>query len=383
MSTIFLGTSQMTERSWVASANDPGTDFPLQNLPFGVFRQGGRDRIGVAIGDRILDLDGCAQSGLLSALPKEILAACSANRLNSLMALGAAAWSAVRRQLTALLSAEQAASETKNRVEPLLVPMRDASMQLPATIGDYTDFYASIHHATRVGKLFRPDNPLLPNYKYVPIGYHGRASSIVVSGTEIRRPCGQIKPDGAEPVFAPSCRLDYELEVGIFVGPANSLGEPIPIAEAEQHMFGLCLVNDWSARDIQSWEYQPLGPFLAKNFATIHLAVDCSSGSARAVSRSRVQAPRRRPHPACLPPLIVCRSRRDRSHPRGSSAIREDAAGRRVARNVEPRKSARSLLVDCATDHAPREQWLQSAVRRLACHRHHLRFRRGLRGLPA
>ncbi len=258
----------MTERSWVASANDPGTDFPLQNLPFGVFRQGGRDRIGVAIGDRILDLDGCAQSGLLSALPKEILAACSANRLNSLMALGAAAWSAVRRQLTALLSAEQAASETKNRVEPLLVPMRDASMQLPATIGDYTDFYASIHHATRVGKLFRPDNPLLPNYKYVPIGYHGRASSIVVSGTEIRRPCGQIKPDGAEPVFAPSCRLDYELEVGIFVGPANSLGEPIPIAEAEQHMFGLCLVNDWSARDIQSWEYQPLGPFLAKNFAT-------------------------------------------------------------------------------------------------------------------
>ncbi len=268
MSTIYLGTSQMTEKSWVASANDPGTDFPLQNLPFGVFRHGDRDRIGVAIGDRILDLDGCAQSGLLSALPEETLAACSANRLNSLMALGAAAWSAVRRQLTALLSAEQAGSETKNRVEPLLVSMRDASMQLPAAIGDYTDFYASIHHATRVGKLFRPDNPLLPNYKYVPIGYHGRASSIVVSGTEIRRPCGQIKPDGAEPVFAPSLRLDYELEVGIFVGPANSLGELIPIAEAEHHIFGLCLVNDWSARDIQSWEYQPLGPFLAKDFAT-------------------------------------------------------------------------------------------------------------------
>ena len=258
----------MTEKSWVASANDPGTDFPLQNLPFGVFRRGGRDRIGVAIGDRILDLDGCAQSGLFSALPQEILVACSAFRLNSLMPLGAAAWSAVRRQLTALLSAERAASETKNRVERLLVPMRDASMQLPATIGDYTDFYASIHHATRVGKLFRPDNPLLPNYKYVPIGYHGRASSIVMSGTEIRRPRGQIKPEGAEPIFAPSRRFDYELEVGVFVGPANSLGEPIPIAEAEQHIFGLCLLNDWSARDIQSWEYQPLGPFLAKDFAT-------------------------------------------------------------------------------------------------------------------
>jgi fumarylacetoacetase len=268
MSTIYLGTSQMTEKSWVASANDPGTDFPLQNLPFGVFRHGGRDRIGVAIGDRILDLDACAQSGLLSVLPAETRAACSANRLNSFMALGAAAWSAMRRQLTALLSAEQAGSETKNRVERLLVPMRDASMQLPAVIGDYTDFYASIHHATRVGKLFRPDNPLLPNYKYVPIGYHGRASSIVVSGTEIRRPCGQIKPEGAEPIFASSRRLDYELEVGIFVGPANSLGQPIPIAEAEHHVFGQCLVNDWSARDIQSWEYQPLGPFLAKDFAT-------------------------------------------------------------------------------------------------------------------
>lgn len=258
----------MTEKSWIASANHPGTDFPLQNLPFGVFRQGDRDRIGVAIGDRILDLHACAQAGLLSALPVEIRAACSADRLNSLMALGAAAWSAVRRQLIALLGAEQAGSETRNRIERLLVPTRDASMQLPAAIGDYTDFYASIHHATRVGKLFRPENPLLPNYKYVPIGYHGRASSIVASGTEIRRPCGQIKPDGADPVFASSRRLDYELEVGIFVGPGNSLGQPIPIAEAEQHIFGLCLVNDWSARDIQSWEYQPLGPFLAKDFAT-------------------------------------------------------------------------------------------------------------------
>ena len=154
-------------------------------------------------------------------------------------------------------------------MKPLLISMNDVAMQLPARIGDYTDFYASIHHATRVGKLFRPDNPLLPNYKYVPIGYHGRASSIVVSGHEIRRPSGQMKPaSAAEPVFGPSRSLDYELEVGIFIGPGNALGQPIAIGEAEQHIFGLCLVNDWSARDIQSWEYQPLGPFLAKNFAT-------------------------------------------------------------------------------------------------------------------
>jgi fumarylacetoacetase len=151
----------------------------------------------------------------------------------------------------------------------MLIRMRDAEMQMPVEIGDYTDFYASIHHATRVGRLFRPDNPLLPNYKYVPIGYHGRASSIVLSGAEIRRPSGQTKPpSSAEPEFGASRSLDYELEMGLFIGPGNALGQPIPIAEAEQHIFGMCLVNDWSARDIQSWEYQPLGPFLAKSFAT-------------------------------------------------------------------------------------------------------------------
>ncbi len=166
------------------------------------------------------------------------------------------------------LAEEQAGSETMKRVGPLLAPMREAVMQLPARIGDYTDFYASIHHATRVGKRFRPENPLLPNYKYIPIGYHGRASSIVVSGQQIRRPCGQTKSQTEEPVFRPTQELDYELEVGLFVGKGNQLGQSIPIAEAEDHIFGLCLMNDWSARDIQSWEYQPLGPFLAKNFAT-------------------------------------------------------------------------------------------------------------------
>lgn len=258
----------MALMSWVESANSPDTDFPLQNLPYGVFSNNEETRIGVAIGDQVLDLRACAHYGLLSELPPDAIEACTQESLNDLMAQGSETWSVLRRQLTALL-AESADSAVKSRVQPFLVPMRDAQMQLPAHIGDYTDFYASIHHATRVGKLFRPDNPLLPNYKYVPIGYHGRASSIVVSGTAVRRPCGQIKtPTETEPTFGPSRSLDYELEVGIFIGRGNPLGEPIAIDRAEQHIFGLCLVNDWSARDIQSWEYQPLGPFLAKNFAT-------------------------------------------------------------------------------------------------------------------
>jgi fumarylacetoacetase len=257
----------MALKSWLPSANDPQTDFPLQNLAYGVFRHGERTRIGVAIGDRILDLRACAQQGLLAALPDEIAVACSSELLNPLMSLGPAAWTTLRHQLIVLL-AEQAGSEAMKRVEPLLAPMREAVMQLPTLIGDYTDFYASIYHATRVGKRFRPDNPLLPNYKYIPIGYHGRASSIVVSGQQIRRPCGQTKSQAEEPAFGPTQALDYELEVGLFVGPGNQLGQSIPITEAENHIFGLCLMNDWSARDIQSWEYQPLGPFLSKNFAT-------------------------------------------------------------------------------------------------------------------
>jgi fumarylacetoacetase len=258
----------MALKSWVPSANDPQTDFPLQNLPYGVFRHKERGRIGVAIGNWILDLQACAQQSLLAALPNEITSACSSELLNPLMALGPTAWSALRQQLMVLLDVQQAGSETQKRVEPLLVSMQEAVMQLPAHIGDYTDFYASIYHATRVGRRFRPDNPLLPNYKYVPIGYHGRASSIVVSGQQIRRPYGQIKFQAEEPIFRPAQALDYELEVGLFVGRGNRLGQSIPIVEAEDHIFGLCLVNDWSARDIQSWEYQPLGPFLAKNFAT-------------------------------------------------------------------------------------------------------------------
>lgn len=254
-------------KSWIAAANHPQTDFPLANLPYGVFRHDGRTRIGVAIGDRILDLRACAEHGLLCGVACAALEGCAGQCLNALMGCGPQASSALRRRIASLLD-EDAAGEIKQRVEPLLIPMSEAQMQLPAAIGDYTDFYASIHHATRVGKRFRPDHPLLPNYKYVPIGYHGRASSIVVSGTGIRRPSGQIKTPDAEPVFAPTRALDYELEMGIFIGPGNTLGNSIPIAQAEQHVFGLCLVNDWSARDVQSWEYQPLGPFLAKSFAT-------------------------------------------------------------------------------------------------------------------
>ncbi|HEY1987784.1 MAG TPA: fumarylacetoacetase [Terracidiphilus sp.] len=255
----------MAVNSWVTSANDSATDFPIENLPYGVFRYRYQTRIGVAIGNQILDLHACADAGLLDGLTDEAFAACKANVLNPLMALGSDAWLPLRKRVTQLLTREQ----TRNKVGLLLVSMRDVAMLLPAQIGDYTDFYASIHHATRVGKLFRPDNPLLPNYKYVPIGYHGRASSIVVSGQTVQRPCGQTKPpSAAEPVFGPARSLDYELEVGLFVGPGNSLGRSISIAQAEQNIFGICMVNDWSARDIQAWEYQPLGPFLAKNFMT-------------------------------------------------------------------------------------------------------------------
>jgi fumarylacetoacetase len=259
----------MNASSWVESANEEETDFPLANLPFGVFEAADNDNrasIGVAIGDRILNLHSCARRGLLRLLPPETREACQSHSLNVLMALGREHWSAVRRRVTELLQADSAESEF---AAPCLTPMRDAVMRVPAGIGDYTDFYASIDHATNAGRLFRPDNPLPPNYKYIPIGYHGRASSIVPSGSAVRRPSGQMKDRESEaPRFGPSCSLDYEIEAGFFIGPGNRLGKPIPIEEAESHIFGLCLLNDWSARDIQAWESQPLGPFLSKSFAT-------------------------------------------------------------------------------------------------------------------
>ena len=252
--------------SWLRSANEPDTDFPLANLPFGVFEQEGHSRIGIAIGDQILDLHACSHAGLLEGLPRPVAQACRpGSLLNELAALGNLPARSLRQRAAELLSNPN----FRPQVEPLLVSQSSTRMLSPFRIGDYTDFYASVYHATNVGSLFRPDNPLLPNYKYVPIGYHGRSSSIVVSGTNVRRPCGQAKaPDASAPTFGPTRSLDYELEVGFYIARGNSLGEPIALGEAEDHIFGLCLLNDWSARDIQSWEYQPLGPFLAKSFAS-------------------------------------------------------------------------------------------------------------------
>ena len=252
-------------RSWVEAANAPAADFPIQNLPLGVFRRPGSEvaHIGVAIGDQILDLALCCDRRILRDLPEVLQVACAEPTLNRLAALGPSPNGELRRRVSDLLRAGAPA------LPDLLVAMRDAEMMLPLSIGGYTDFYASIFHATNVGRLFRPDAPLLPNYKHVPIAYHGRTSSIVVSGTPVRRPWGQIKNAAdSSPAFAPSRRLDYETEVAAIIGTGNAQGQPIEIDDAERRVFGLCLLNDWSARDIQAWEYQPLGPFLGKNFAT-------------------------------------------------------------------------------------------------------------------
>jgi len=241
-------------KSWVESANAPGCDFPIQNLPFGIFkRKGAREspRGGVAIGDQILDL--------------AALAIKTGPTLNGIAALGRSSWKRLRGQLSRGLSTKK----RDQRFAKYLLPMKQAQLFLPVDIGDYSDFFAGIHHAANMGKMLRPDNPLLPNYKWVPIGYHGRSSSIVVSGTPVVRPHGQTKPpDAAAPSFGPSKRLDYEAELGFVIGPGNRLGRSIPVKDALNHVFGVVLLNDWSARDIQAWEYQPLGPFLAKSFAT-------------------------------------------------------------------------------------------------------------------
>jgi fumarylacetoacetase len=226
------------------------TDFPIENLPFGVFARGGEPHIGIAFEESILDLHACAKQRLIDepALLEPVLNAMMPNAHE------------IRARAKELL--------TRGTADEHRVPIEGATMLLPVRIGDYTDFYASIHHATNVGSMFRPDNPLLPNYKWIPIGYHGRASSIVVSGTPVRRPNGQTRDGDAPPAFGPSKRLDYEMELGAVIGRGNALGEPVAVGEALEHVFGFCLVNDWSARDLQTWEYQPLGPFLAKNFAT-------------------------------------------------------------------------------------------------------------------
>jgi fumarylacetoacetase len=284
-------------QSWLDAANGH-PDFPVQNLPLGVFSTAdGSRRGGIAIGDHVLDV--ARISPLLSGEAARAAQAMSQPTLNALLAMGAAPRRALRRAVFALLT--ERTHETA--VREALVPMRECTVHLPADIGDYTDFYAGIHHAMNVGKQFRPDAPLLPNYKYVPIGYHGRSSSIEVSGAQVVRPSGQLKgPNDATPEYRPSQRLDYELEVGVWIGGGNERGKPVAIDAAHEHIAGLCLLNDWSARDVQAWEYQPLGPFLAKNFLT---TISPWIVTVEALAPFRVaQPPRSQGDPAPLPYLF-------------------------------------------------------------------------------
>lgn len=282
--------------SWVESAHGHG-DFPVQNLPLGLFSPFDRDeRVGVAIGDAILDVRACANAGLFNDI---IASACRQPTLNALLGLPASQKLGLRRRVSELLSDPSYRPIVENK----LFSSEDCTLHVPARIGDYTDFYVGIHHANNVGRLFRPDNPLLPNYKYVPIGYHGRASSIRASGVPVRRPCGQRKlPDQDVPVYEPTARLDYELELGVWVGAGNTLGDAVEIGGAHRHFAGLCLLNDWSARDFQAWEYQPLGPFLAKNF---HSTISPWIVTAEALAPFRIaQPPRPAGDPAPLPYLL-------------------------------------------------------------------------------
>jgi fumarylacetoacetase len=268
MSAVLDDTNDAALRSWVVSAEDPHTDFPLQNLPLGRFTRRCSDeplRAGVAIGDQVLDLCLALERGTWSTDVAQLLEPLARGDLNAFIALGAPARRTLR---VALSQALREGAEAEPALRPCLVPQSQAAMALPCEVGDYTDFYTGIHHATTVGKLFRPDQPLLPNYEWVPIGYHGRSSSLQVSGQAFHRPRGQYKTDTPSPVFGPCQRLDYELELGAIIGPGNALGEPVPMARADDHLAGLVLLNDWSARDVQAWEYQPLGPFLSKSFAT-------------------------------------------------------------------------------------------------------------------
>ncbi|AVO33521.1 fumarylacetoacetase [Ottowia oryzae] len=258
-------------RSWLAAANASGGDFPIQNLPFAVLRRRGRAeafRGAVAIGDQALDLAALHGHGALSGDVQTVLGLAARPALNDFMAAGPQAWHALRMALFDALHTS-ANGGTQQILRGCLIPLAEVEYALPTRIGDYTDFYTSIHHAINVGKLLFPDNPLTPNFQWLPIAYHGRASSVVVSGTDFQRPNGQAMPPGAKtPVYTPCTRLDYELEMGFFIGPGNAMGKPVKLADAEQHIFGMCLLNDWSARDHQFWEMAPLGPFLGKNFCT-------------------------------------------------------------------------------------------------------------------
>ncbi len=388
MSAPIDGSHDAGLRSWVESANVPDTDFPVQNLPLGVFGHGGATpaRVGCAIGDQVLDLEACASRGLLTGLPEEVQAACRTASLNALMGLAPRVRGTLRHRLSHLLRAEGAFVTARGEAAEVLLAQSDAEMRLPAVVNDYTDFYASIFHATNVGGMFRPDNPLLPNYRWVPIGYHGRASSLVVGGTPIPRPRGQTAPreEGASPSFGPSRSFDYELEVGAFLGPGNALGAPIPLADAESHLFGLCLVNDWSARDVQRWEYQPLGPFLSKSFAT---SLSPWVVTVEALAPFRVAAfarPQGDPEP--LPHL---RSENDAA--RGGVDLRLEVVDlvRRHARrgtapdDRQPVQPAGSLLDARPDGDSPHLERVQPPARGPDRERHRLGSGEGEPGLPA
>ncbi len=282
-------------QSWIEGANEKGAAFPIQALPWTAFRRRGSEeslRLGVPIGDRLLELKKCVEAGLLRGIDTRIGASLCGSDLNELMAMGPEAWAIVREAISELLSADCPHLRDSNRWRKrAILPLDSAELAFPVTVGDYTDFYASVHHATNVGSMFRPDQPLMPNWKNLPVGYHGRASSIVSSGVDVIRPMGQTSAkEGEPPVFGPSRSLDYELEVGVVVGEGNPLGTRVAIADASRHIFGFVLVNDWSARDVQRWEYQPLGPFNAKNFAT---SVGCIVMPLAAMEPFKVAPPKR------------------------------------------------------------------------------------------
>ena len=350
-------THDPARKSWVESANGHPI-FPIQNLPVGIFSVDEREtdrRVGVAIGEQILDLKALSQTGLLD---EHWQLALGLGSLNAWFAHGPDDATLLRKCLSELLSDPAC----RARVEPHLVPVAKATMHLPCHIGDYTDFYVGIHHATNVGKQFRPDNPLLPNYKYVPIGYHGRASSVRVSGEPVARPKGQRKtPDADAPEYGPSRRLDYELELGIFIGKGNALGQPIPIGEAANHIAGYCLLNDWSARDLQAWEYQPLGPFLAKNFLTSISPWVITPDALKPFRKPIPPRPHGRPgrgagarHPA-------------RNRARHAEDARDEPSALRPQRG---RGGGGDVLVGGADRHSPRVERLQPLPRRPDRHRH-------------
>lgn len=324
-------THDASARSWVTSANAPGTDFPIQNLPFCVFRRHGANdgpRCGVAIGDRIVDIAKAANA--FTGAARGAATACGSDALNSLMALPPEAVSSLRLQLFDLL--EQDAPSNRSLIEDALVPMGYAALLMPVRIAGYTDFFASIHHATNAGRLFRPDQPLLPNYKYVPVGYNGRAASIQLGQSPVYRPRGQLRRTGNDaPAFLPCEKLDYEVELGFLIGQGSQQGRPISVDDAWNHVFGVCLLNDWSARDVQAWEAQPLGPFLAKSFAT---SISPWIVTAEALAPFRVPAAQRSDgDPAPLPHLLATA---DQASGAVHIAIDAHLASQRMRANGQP-----------------------------------------------